>query len=161
MPLVYWSLGSNLGDRDGHLAAARMAFDARFERARFSSVYETEPVEVTDQPWFLNQVAEVVSDENPKILLEWAQSLEAARHRQREVPKGPRTLDLDLLLYGDFIQKDKDPLIPHPRLAKRRHVLVPLAELAPGLMIPGLDLTASQALSRVEDHTQVRFHAEP
>ncbi len=161
MPLVYWSLGSNLGDRDGHLAAAREAFAARFDQARFSAVYETEPVDMTDQPWFLNQVAEVVSEERPEILLEWAQYLEAARHRQREIPKGPRTLDLDLLLYGSLVQKEKDPLIPHPRLSKRRHVLVPLAELAPGLMIPGLNLTASEALSRVEDHTQVRVHAEP
>jgi 2-amino-4-hydroxy-6-hydroxymethyldihydropteridine diphosphokinase len=70
-------------------------------------------------------------------------------------------LDLDLLLVGGLVRQDKDPLIPHPRLTQRRHVLVPLAELAPGFRIPGLDLTVAQALSRVQDYTQVRFHAEP
>jgi 2-amino-4-hydroxy-6-hydroxymethyldihydropteridine diphosphokinase len=161
MPLVYWSLGSNLGDRDGFLAAGRKALREKFKQARFSSVYETEPVDVTDQPWFLNQVAEVVSDQGPESLLEWAQSVEASEQRQREVPKGPRTLDLDLLLVGELIRQDKDPLVPHPRLTQRRHVLVPLAELSPDLRIPGLDLTVAQALSRVQDYTQVRFHAEP
>ncbi|HVM32744.1 MAG TPA: 2-amino-4-hydroxy-6-hydroxymethyldihydropteridine diphosphokinase [bacterium] len=161
MAYAYWSLGSNLGDREGYLANARRAFTLRFGGARFSRLYETEPVDVTDQPWFLNQVVEVESLDSPESLLEWARSLEASQGRQRVVPKGPRTLDVDLLLYGDWLRAEGDPLIPHPRMTQRRHVLAPLAELAPDLKIPGLSLTVARALEQVKDPAQVRIHVEP
>jgi 2-amino-4-hydroxy-6-hydroxymethyldihydropteridine diphosphokinase len=161
MPLAYWSLGSNLGDREGFLAKAREAFNTKFGAPRFSNIYETEPVDVTNQPWFLNQVVEVETHESPESLLEWARSLEAAQDRQRDVPKGPRTLDVDLLLLGESLKRKGDPLIPHPRMSQRRHVLAPLAELAPNLKIPGLSLTVAEALDQVKDEAQVRIHVEP
>ena len=139
---------------------ARRAFQDRFGQARFSNIYETEPVDVTDQPWFLNQVVEVETHEGPESLLEWARSLEAQADRRRDIPQGPRTLDVDLLLLGSLVRRDKDPLVPHPRLAQRRHVLAPLAELAPGFEIPGLGLTVLTALEGVKDEAQVRIHAE-
>ncbi len=161
MALVYLSLGSNLGDREGYLAKARSAIQKEFHDSRFSRIYETEPVDFLDQPWFLNQVAEFISERFPESLLEWAHALEKEQGRQRQIPKGPRTLDVDLLLVGDNIQKDRDPILPHPRLALRRHVLAPLAELAPRLRIPSLDVTVEEALAMVKDFSQVRIHVEP
>jgi 2-amino-4-hydroxy-6-hydroxymethyldihydropteridine diphosphokinase len=117
-------------------------------------------VDVADQPWFLNQVVEVETHESPESLLEWARSLEAAQGRQRDIPKGPRTLDVDLLLLGGLLKFDGDPLIPHPRMSQRRHVLAPLVELAPNFKIPGLSLTAAQALDQVKDEARVIIHVE-
>jgi len=161
MDLVYVSLGSNLGNREGFLATARSAIQKEFGDSRFSRIYETEPVDFLDQPWFLNQVAEFISDRSPESLLEWAHDLEKRQDRQRQIPKGPRTLDVDLLLVGDKIQQDRDPILPHPRLAQRRHVLTPLAELAPRLRIPLVDMTVEKALALVKDFSQVRIHVEP
>lgn len=159
MALVYLSLGSNLGDREKFLSEARESIQKDFPSARFSRVYETEPVEYTNQPWFLNQVAEFNADRTAESLLLWAQSLEQAAGRKREVPKGPRTLDADILLYGGEIRKDARLSLPHPGLALRRHVLVPLSELSPGLLLPGLGLTAAEALEKVKDSTQVKLYA--
>ena len=89
MALVYLSLGSNLGNRDQYLEQARKAIEKSFSMVRFSKVYETEPVDVTDQPWFLNQVAELRTDLAPETLLEWARILETQAGRQRETPKDP------------------------------------------------------------------------
>lgn len=161
MAKTYWSLGSNVGDRDSFLSLARNAFRLKFHGVRFSKIYETEPVEFADQPWFLNQVVEAETFDKPESLLEWAQSLERVQRRLRTIPKGPRTLDVDLLLYGELIRENTNPLVPHPRLSQRRHVLVPLVELAPDFKIPGLSLTAAQALERVKDQAQVKIHVEP
>jgi 2-amino-4-hydroxy-6-hydroxymethyldihydropteridine diphosphokinase len=158
MALAYLSLGSNLGDREATLSRARQALRERFAPVRFSSVYETEPVDLTDQPWFLNQVAEVPTDMPPETLLEWVRSLENRMGRRREIPKGPRTLDVDILLYDDRVLLREDLTLPHPRLAERRHVLVPLAELTPGLRLPPAGPTVRQALEKVKDHSQVRIH---
>jgi 2-amino-4-hydroxy-6-hydroxymethyldihydropteridine diphosphokinase len=158
MPLAYLSLGSNLGDRDGHLEEARQVIRNTFLPVRFSRLYETEPVDLKDQPWFLNQVAEVFTDLAPGTLLEWARLLEKGMGRQRDVPKGPRTLDVDILLYDDQVHFSEDLLLPHPRLHLRRHVLVPLAELAPDKALPGLGLTVLEALGKVEDKAEVRVY---
>jgi 2-amino-4-hydroxy-6-hydroxymethyldihydropteridine diphosphokinase len=160
MPLVYLSLGSNLGNREDYLTKARQTIQKEFSSSRFSKIYETEPIDLLNQPWFLNQVAEFMTDRTPESLLEWAHQLEKEQNRQREIPKGPRTLDVDLLLYGALIQKDGDPVLPHPRLTQRRHVLTPLAELAPGLRIPSTSLTVQEALTQVNDFSQVRIHAD-
>jgi 2-amino-4-hydroxy-6-hydroxymethyldihydropteridine diphosphokinase len=159
MPLVYLSLGSNLGNRDQYLAQARQAVEKTFSLARFSKIYETEPVDLADQPWFLNQVAEFRTDLAPETLLEWVRVLEIQSGRQREVPKGPRTLDVDILLYDDWILEAEDLVLPHPRLEERRHVLVPLAELAPGRVLPVSHRTVQEALNHVKDSSQVKFHA--
>ena len=159
MALVYLSLGSNLGNRDHYLEQARKAIEKSFSMVRFSKVYETEPVDVTDQPWFLNQVAELRTDLAPETLLEWARVLETQAGRQREIPKGPRTLDVDILLYDDRVLDVKGLALPHPRLEQRRHVLVPLMELSPELILPNSRKTAREALEQVKDSAQVKSHA--
>lgn len=159
MALVYLSLGSNLGDRNNYLKLARQAIERSFANVRFSRVYETEPVDLKDQPWFLNQVAELQTDLPPESLLEWAQALESTHGRQREMPKGPRTLDLDILLYDDWVLEESYLFLPHPRMTQRRHVLVPLAELAPERPIPPGGTTVQEALEQSKDPSQVKPYA--
>ncbi|HJT23448.1 MAG TPA: 2-amino-4-hydroxy-6-hydroxymethyldihydropteridine diphosphokinase [bacterium] len=159
MALVYVSLGSNLGEREEYLAQARKAIEKSFNFPRFSKIYETEPVDLKDQPWFLNQVAEFQTDLAPETLLEWAWALEAQAGRRREVPKGPRTLDVDILLYDDWVLDVEELVLPHPRLEQRRHVLVPLCELAPGRCLPVSQKTVLEALEQVTDKGQVKPHA--
>lgn len=159
MALAYLSLGTNLGDRDHYLELARQEIQRSFPQTRFSRVYETEPVDYTDQPWFLNQVAEVQTELPPDSLLEWAQSLEKKMGRQRDIPKGPRTLDVDILLYGDEVLTGSNLTLPHPSLLERRHVLVPLAELVPEKMIPPHRISVREALEKVKDRSQVKLHA--
>jgi 2-amino-4-hydroxy-6-hydroxymethyldihydropteridine diphosphokinase len=112
-----------------------------------------------DQPWFLNQVAEFQTDLSPESLLEWVRGLEARAGRQREIPKGPRTLDADILLYDDWILEVEGLVLPHPRLEQRRHVLIPLAELAPEKCLPVSQLMIQEALEQVKDSSQVKPHA--
>ena len=132
MKTAYLSLGSNLGDREANL---RAALD-RLQPARVSPIYETEPAELRDQPWFLNLVAEVHTGLFPRQLLAHTQRIERELGRVRTVPKGPRTIDIDILLYGNSIVRAKELEIPHPRMAERRFVLQPLADLAPDLRHP-------------------------
>ncbi len=159
MALVYVSLGSNVGEREKFLAQARKAIEKSFVMPRFSKIYETEPVDVVDQPWFLNQVAEFQTGLAPESLLEWVRALEAQGGRQREVPKGPRTLDVDILLYDDWVLEVEELVLPHPRLEHRRHVLVPLAELAPERPLPVSHKTVLEALEQVTDKAQVKPYA--
>ena len=159
MTTAYLSLGSNLGDRDKYLAEARVAIQKAFSAVRFSKVYETEPVDFLDQPWFLNQVSEIQTDLAPESLLEWARLLERRMGRQRDIPQGPRTLDVDILLYDDKVSTDEKLTLPHPRLHLRRHVLVPLAELAPDKRLPPGRETIREALEKVKDFSQVKPHA--
>lgn len=159
MATVYLSLGGNMGDRDQCLAGARGEIELAFPEVRFSGIYETEPVDFLDQPWFLNQVAEIQTDLTPESLLEWVRSLEECFGRQRNIPKGPRTLDIDILLYDHKILTGATLTLPHPELLNRRHVLVPLAELASDKMLPVSHMTIGQALEKVKDQSQVKLHA--
>jgi 2-amino-4-hydroxy-6-hydroxymethyldihydropteridine diphosphokinase len=146
---VYLGLGSNLGDRAANLAAARERL-APIKRA--SSIYETEPREMPNQPWFLNQVIEIETDLFPKQLLARTQKIERDLGRKRTVDKGPRTIDIDILLFGESVIHTAELEIPHPRLAERRFVLEPLAEIAPDLRIrniPIRDLLAMVATQSV------------
>lgn len=156
MPTAFLSLGSNLGDRAGHLAFARDRMTREFHASRFSPVYETEPVGWRDQPWFLNQVAEVRTELDPDSLLQWARRLESERGRIREFPQGPRTLDVDLLLYDDRVMNGPALTLPHPRLLERRFVLTPLSDLAPDRRIPPDGLPVRAALERLADDLVVR-----
>ncbi len=159
MAIVYLSLGGNMGDRDHYLSGARNSIKETFPSVRFSGVYETEPVDFLDQDWFLNQVAEIQTDLTPESLLEWARSLEERFGRQRNIPKGPRTLDIDILLYDHQILTGATLTLPHPELLNRRHVLVPLAELASDMMLPASRMTVGEALEKVKDRSQVKLHA--
>ena len=135
---AYISLGSNLGDRAGNLLLAiRGMLDAGLEVTRLSQIYETGPVETFAQPLFLNMVAQlrVNAFSNPEEVMLSLQQVEHSLGRTRDLQKGPRTTDLDLLLYGDQTRDSELLTLPHPRLHLRRFVLVPLAELAPSLFI--------------------------
>jgi len=152
MKIVYLSLGSNVGDRETHLARARERLNADGLRLlRASAIYETEPRDFPDQPWFLNQVVEIESGLFPKQLLERTQKIERALGRIPTHPKGPRTIDIDILLYGDTILSTPGLEIPHARLPDRRFVLEPLAELAPDLRHPRTGSTVSEMLAQVKN----------
>jgi 2-amino-4-hydroxy-6-hydroxymethyldihydropteridine diphosphokinase len=137
MKTVYLGLGSNVGDRERNLATALAQLAGPALRVlRVSSTYETEPVDYTDQRWFLNLVVEAETELFPMQLLARIVKVERALGRVRTVPKGPRTLDIDILLYGRAVVRSARLEIPHPRIGERRFVLAPLAELAPALRHP-------------------------
>jgi 2-amino-4-hydroxy-6-hydroxymethyldihydropteridine diphosphokinase len=140
MPLVYIGLGSNLGDREATIQRALelLAADAAIEVEAVSSLRETDPVGYVDQPRFLNGAAALRTELAPRAVLERLQQVEAALGRDRSGPRfGPRTIDLDLLLYNGEQINEAGLEIPHPRLAERRFVLEPLAELDSTLEVPG------------------------
>jgi len=137
MKKVYLGLGSNLGEREQMLADAAGALDSpRLRILRLSPVYETEPVGTAGQNWFLNQVAEGETDLFPLQLLHRTSKVEAQFKRRRLTPNGPRTIDIDILLFGHFVIATDALIIPHPRFRDRRFVLAPLADLAPQLRDP-------------------------
>jgi len=137
MHLVYLGLGSNLGDRAAMLQAAIEKLQSpELRLLRLSTVRETEPVGLKEQPKFLNQVAEFQTTLFPRQLLHRTQRVERELGRIRTVRNGPRTIDIDILLYGSAIVKAKDLEIPHPRFRERLFVLEPMVELNPGLKDP-------------------------
>ena len=146
MTLAYVGLGSNLGDRESMITRAADLIDA----VRLSMIRETAPWGYEDQPGFLNAVAEVETELAPRPLLERLLEVETTLGRERDGPRwGPRTIDLDLLLYGELAVDEPGLTVPHPRLAGRLFVLEPLAELAPAQKIPG-NGTVSQALAGLQ-----------
>jgi 2-amino-4-hydroxy-6-hydroxymethyldihydropteridine diphosphokinase len=155
MPLTYIALGSNLpspaGPPDATLAAALTQLAVLGRIAARSSLYSTEPVGIPDQPRFLNAVVAVDTALSPFDFLDALLSIELnfGRDRSASIPNGPRTLDLDILLYGDLVLTTAGLEIPHPRLAQRAFVLVPLAEIAPNLRDPRSGLTVSQLLDQL------------
>jgi 2-amino-4-hydroxy-6-hydroxymethyldihydropteridine diphosphokinase len=137
---AYIGVGANIGDREGSLRSAldRLARSPGVELVAVSSVRETDPVDYLDQPRFLNAVAAVETELGARQLLERLLEIEREFGRTREGPRfGPRTIDLDLLLYGDAVIDEPRLTVPHPRLTERRFALEPLAELAPDLVVPG------------------------
>jgi 2-amino-4-hydroxy-6-hydroxymethyldihydropteridine diphosphokinase len=156
---AYVGLGSNLGDRAGYLLlAVRGMLDAGLDVIRLSSIYETAPLENEDQPKFLNMVAELRGPTlpAPEQLLARLLRIEYALGRTREVPMGPRTIDLDLLILKDEIRSTEYLTLPHPRLHLRRFVLVPLNELVPKLVHPVLTEPIHELLHKTSDTSEVR-----
>jgi 2-amino-4-hydroxy-6-hydroxymethyldihydropteridine diphosphokinase len=144
---IYLSLGSNVGRREANLRAALDRLPSVAVRpTRVSPVYETEPVDYTNQPWFLNLVVEAETDLFPVQLLTRLERIEHDLGRVRTVAKGPRTIDIDILLYGHSVVRRRDLEIPHPRMAQRRFVLAPLADLAPDLRHPVTRQTVREML---------------
>ena len=159
---VYLALGSNEGDRLRNLRSACAALTERgIAVRRASSVYETEPVDMREQAWFLNCVIEVETALPPLRLLYEIEQIEKELGRKRTVPKGPRTIDLDILLYGNSILREKQLTIPHPKLHKRRFVLVPLREIAPTLKLPLFERTPEELLPELMDSSDVNRLDEP
>ena len=147
MKRIYLSLGSNIGDREGNLrqAVERLAsLDVRVLHA--SRIYETEPLDYKNQAWFLNQVVEAETALFPMQLLTRIGRVERELRRVRTVPKGPRTIDIDILFYAAAVVETARLEIPHPRIAERRFVLEPLAELAPDLRHPVTHRSVRQML---------------
>src|SRR6476646_4637615 len=158
IPNAYVGMGSNLGDRAGYLLLAVSGMlDAGLDVIRLSSIYETAPVENEDQPAFLNLVAELRGSTlpRPEQLLARLLRIEYALGRTRDVPRGPRTIDLDLLIYKDERVNTEFLTLPHPRLHLRRFVLVPLNELVPNLSHPLLKTTIRELLQRSNDEASV------
>ncbi len=156
---AYVGMGSNLGDRAGHLLlAVRGMLNAGLQVTRLSSVYETEAVDVLDQPVFLNMVAELGGAQlpSPEQLLARLLRIEYALGRRRTRRRGARTVDLDLLLYDDARQETEFLTLPHPRLHLRRFVLVPLCELAPDAQHSALRRTMGELLAATPDRSAVR-----
>jgi 2-amino-4-hydroxy-6-hydroxymethyldihydropteridine diphosphokinase len=160
--LIYLSLGSNLGDRAANLDGAIAALPgAGVCVLRQSSFYETEPVDFLEQPWFLNCAVEAETSLSPVQLLGALQGIERTFGSKKLVPRGPRIIDLDILFYGASVIRAEGIEIPHPRMANRRFVLVPMAELAPGLRHPMLGSTMAELLAATTDKSVVRVWQPP
>jgi 2-amino-4-hydroxy-6-hydroxymethyldihydropteridine diphosphokinase len=156
MPTVYLSLGSNLGDREANLRAAIAVLPPAGVHVRqASSLYETEPVDYLDQPWFLNCVLEAETELDPHALLRVLHAIETQLGSKKEFAKGPRKLDLDVLLYGAETIASPDLQVPHPRMLQRRFVLMPLAEIAPHLKHQSWPAAVSVLLDHLADTSQV------
>jgi 2-amino-4-hydroxy-6-hydroxymethyldihydropteridine diphosphokinase len=150
LKVVYLGLGSNVGDRERNLLRALDELQGRGLRSRrLSSLYETEPVGLREQHWFLNQVAEFETELFPLQLLQRIRRVEKALGRRRTVVNGPRTIDIDILLYGNAVVKTADLTVPHPRYRERRFVLEPLAELNAAMRDPETGQTVATILDAV------------
>ncbi len=156
---IYIGLGANLGDRAGNLLlAARGILDAGLCITRISAVYETEPIAPEPQAAFLNMVAELDGkiSVTPEQLMARLLRVEYSLGRRRTALKGPREIDLDLLLFKNETSDTEFLTLPHPRMHQRRFVLVPLAELVPNLVHPTLKKTIAELLETTDDHSEVR-----
>jgi len=154
---VFLALGSNLGDREQFLRSGIRGLASRgIEIVRCASVYSTEPRELLDQPWFLNTALEATTLLAPAELLRCCLDVEKENGRVRDIIKGPRTLDIDIIFYGNQIVHERDLTIPHPSLSTRRFVLAPLAEIAPGFADPLSGKTVLQLLDECADQSYIR-----
>ena len=154
---IYLSLGSNVGDREVNLRAAIAALPGAGVRVtRVSSIYETEPVDYLEQDWFLNCVVVGETEMRTVELLRGLRGIEAQMGSKKLVAKGPRLIDIDILLYGSETIDAPELQVPHPRMTQRKFVLAPLAEIAPELRHPLWNGSVKELLETTEDHSQVR-----
>jgi 2-amino-4-hydroxy-6-hydroxymethyldihydropteridine diphosphokinase len=154
---IFLSLGSNVGEREKNLRAAIDALPGLgVEIKNISSIYETEPVDLLEQPWFLNCVVEGETVVPPAALLKELRELERRMGSKKMVARGPRLIDLDILVYGAQRIDSPKLQVPHPRMHLRRFVLAPLAEIAPHLKHPSWSGTAAQLLNGLSDNSVVK-----
>src|SRR5260370_13464935 len=150
---VYLSVGSNIGDREKNLSAAIDELPhAGVAVTKVSSFYETEPVDLREQPWFLNCVVEAETHFDPFLLLRALREIETKMGSEKLVAKGPRLMDIDILLYGAETIDTPELQVPHPRMHLRRFVLFPLADITPEAGYTGLKKTVKQNLAETPDH---------
>ena len=154
--LVYLSLGSNVGDREKNLREAIDRLGALGRVVSLSSFHETEPVEFTSQPWFLNCALSLETTQTAAQLITTLLDIEREMGRQRTEAKGPRIIDIDILLFGNEIVNSPELTIPHPAMHQRRFVLEPLAEIAPTVRHPVLKRTIRELLDELPTGQSVR-----
>jgi 2-amino-4-hydroxy-6-hydroxymethyldihydropteridine diphosphokinase len=154
--LVYLSLGSNVGDREAQLREAIVRLGVLGRVVRASSMYETEPVEFTEQPWFLNCAVALETGATPQELMKALLRIEEEMGRRRVQKKGPREIDIDILLFGDEVVESEELRVPHPAMAERRFVLEPLAEIAAEVRHPVRGKTVRELLRELPEGQVVR-----
>jgi 2-amino-4-hydroxy-6-hydroxymethyldihydropteridine diphosphokinase len=154
---VYLALGSNLGDRMGNLASAAERLSESITIRKVSSVYETEPVYYKEQPLFLNATLSGLTELDPFDLLRFVKSIESELGRQPSFRNAPRLIDIDILFYGDRVIDTLELTIPHPRIAERAFVLVPLGEIAPEMVHPLIHKKVKDLLSMVDGLSGVKM----
>ncbi len=158
MAIVYLALGTNLGDREQNLRAALARLETQVKITGRSPIYETKPWGVADQPDFLNMVIAGMTHLDAHALLRFIKNSERELGRTPGVRYGPRVIDLDILLYDEAVIHRPDLEVPHPRLAERRFVLVPLADLAPDLIHPTLGVSIRTLLARLPEDASVQLY---
>jgi 2-amino-4-hydroxy-6-hydroxymethyldihydropteridine diphosphokinase len=156
--LAYLSLGSNVGDREARLRDAIARLESAGHVAAVSSFYETEPVEFTQQPWFLNCAVALETEKMPKQLMAALLRIEQQMGRRRVLKKGPRVIDIDILLFGHTIMDSAELTIPHPAMHERRFALEPLAEIAPRTRHPVFNTTIREMRDALPKGQAVRKH---
>ena len=157
MPVVYLALGTNIGNREANLREAlRLLSESGIEISKLSGIYETEPVDYLDQPWFLNAVLEAQTNLPAAQLLSTLRQIESQMGSKKAIAKGPRLIDLDILLYGDETIDTPELQVPHPRMLQRNFALAPLAEIAPTLRHPAWPAPAVDLLAHSPDKSIVR-----
>jgi 2-amino-4-hydroxy-6-hydroxymethyldihydropteridine diphosphokinase len=155
--ITYLALGSNIENRQDHLVATIARLREIVDLYRISSIYETEPVGYLEQPSFLNMVCGGETHLSAQELLHYVKALERSSGRQPTFRNGPRTIDIDILLYDHLTIEQEDLIIPHPRMSTRAFVLVPLAEIAPDILVPGSGKTIHELLKNVSQHGVQKF----
>ncbi len=156
MHSAYLSLGSNVGNREAQLRQAVSRLETVGRVRRVSSFYETEPVEFTEQPWFLNCAVALEMSVTPQELMKSILQIEEKMGRRRVQKKGPREIDIDILLFGDEVVESEELTVPHPAMAQRRFVLDPLAEIAPDVRHPTIGKTVQELLRELPEGQAVR-----
>jgi len=157
MITTYIALGTNIGEREENLRAALDYLpDVGVDIRRVSSIYETEPVGYLDQDWFLNAALEGATELDALDLLRALRVIESRMGSRKTIPKGPRLIDLDILLYGNETLDTPELQVPHPRMLERRFVLVPLAEIASTLRHPTWSAGVAHLLATTRDHSAVK-----
>ena len=158
MPVAYLGLGSNIGDKEGYITQALQGISQICQITKKSHLYQTEPVGKVKQDWFLNCVVEIETDMEPTRLLFTLQSIEQKLGRRKTIKNGPRTIDIDILFYGNRIVKTKNLIIPHPRVQERLFVLQPMMDLNPCFVHPVLKKTMQELYTCHPGSETVRFY---